>query len=472
MFSVETERPRLLAVDDEELFLRALQRLLATGGRYDVTATANPVDALAHIDAEAPFDVALVDHALPGLSGLDLLGEIKHRSPETEVIVMTAYGTIERAVESMRAGAYDFLTKPFESSDVVLHAVERAAERKRLVNRTRTLERQLDTKERFEEIIGTSRKLRAVLELIESVAPTDATVLLLGESGTGKELLARAIHRRSSRQKGTLLAINCSALTETLLESELFGHARGAFTGATANRRGLFEEADGGTLFLDEVGEIAASTQVKLLRALQEGEIRPVGTNEARKVDVRIIAATNRDLRAAMQEGRFREDLYYRLNVVAVDVPPLRERTEDIAPLAQYFLRRYAERAGRSVVRIAPDALDRLLLHRWPGNVRELENAIERAVVLCRGDTIRTGDFPPEVTGRVVGVAPGKRVRFDQPLPDARRELLESFERSYLEDVLSRSGGRVAEAARLAGMDRSNLRRLLHRYRLGQTLSQ
>lgn len=461
-------KTRVLAVDDEDFFLRALERMIEGAGRCEVVTASDSAEALSRLDDAQPFDVALVDHALPGLSGLDLLAEIKHRSPETEVVVMTAYGTIERAVEAMRAGAYDFLTKPFDSADIVLRAIERASEHKRLLDRTRELERQLDTKDRFEEIVAVSRRMRAVLELVDSVAPTDATVLLLGESGTGKELLARAIHRRSRRQEHTLLAVNCSALTETLLESELFGHMRGSFTGATASRRGLFEEADRGTLFLDEVGEMVPSTQVKLLRALQEGEIRPVGANDSRKVNVRVVAATNRDLRAAVAEGRFREDLFYRLNVVAIEVPPLRDRLEDVPPLAQFFLRRYAERSGRKVARFAPEVLDRLLAHRWPGNVRELENAVERAVVLCRSDTIRPAELPPEVTGRVVGTREGRRVRFDQPLTEARRELLESFERNYLEDVLSRSDGRIAEAARLAGMDRSNLRRLLHRYQLGR----
>jgi transcriptional regulator with GAF, ATPase, and Fis domain len=306
--------------------------------------------------------------------------------------------------------------------------------------------------------------MRELFGLVESVAPTDATVLLLGESGTGKELLARAIHERSPRAGRRFVPVNCSALTDTLLESELFGHVRGAFTGAGASRVGVFEEASSGTLFLDEIGDVSAATQVRLLRALQEGEIKPVGSTEIRKVDVRIVAATNRDLEGAVRAGTFRQDLFYRLNVVAVELPPLRRRPEDIPLLVDHFLRRYAAKFGKNVTRIEPEVLEALFAYSWPGNVRELENVVQRAVVLAAGESLTVQSLPPAL--RPASPAPSARAVSELPFAEAKRAATEAFERGYIADALGRTNGKVAETARLCGLDKANFRRLLRRHKI------
>jgi len=457
-------RARILVVDDDERVLRSLSRILR-GASYEVAPVADPLDAIPFVERDADLDVAMVDLMMPGLDGLELCERIRRRRPSLGVIVMTAFGSIENAVKAMRAGAFDFLTKPFPSNDAVLVVVEKAVERRRLLDRTRYLERQLDVQARFESIVGRTPRMIEIFHLIETVAGTDATVLLLGESGTGKELVARAVHERSSRSSRPFLAVNCAALTETLLESELFGHAKGAFTGAIASRRGVFEEAHGGTLFLDEIGDVPPTTQVRLLRALQEGEIKPVGSSESRKVDVRVVAATNIDLGRAVAEGSFREDLFYRLNVITVELPPLRERREDIPLLAMHFLSRLAARRGIDPPALSPVVVERLSEHPWPGNVRELENAVERALVLSRGGPIGEEHLPTDF-GRVPATPAQRWAELDRPFSEARRETIERFERTYLTDVLQRAGGKVAEAARLAGIDRSNFRRLLVRYRI------
>jgi DNA-binding NtrC family response regulator len=308
--------------------------------------------------------------------------------------------------------------------------------------------------------------MHRVYQLVESVAPSDATVLILGESGTGKELVTRAIHERSQRSNRPFIAVNCSAFTETLLESELFGHTKGAFTGASAYRKGLFQEANGGTLFLDEIGDMPPSTQVKLLRALEEGEIKPVGSNSVLKVDVRIVAATNVDLPAAVKAGAFREDLFYRINVISISIPPLRERTEDIPILVNYFLRKHGNGGRKEVRGISREAMGALVSHRWPGNVRELENVIQRATVLCMSDEIGLSDLPQEIVSVSDPNMQQEAKTFDLSYPEAKRHSNASFDRRYLEDVLARAGGVISEAARSAGMDRSNFRRLLTRYQI------
>jgi DNA-binding NtrC family response regulator len=337
----------------------------------------------------------------------------------------------------------------------------RALEYRRLVDRNRYLERQLDVSARFDGMVGTSRAVREIQELVASVAPTTATVLILGESGTGKELVARAVHKQSTRSGKPFVDVNCGALAESLLESELFGHARGAFTGAHAARRGLFEEASGGTLFLDEIGEISPALQVGLLRVLQEGTVRPVGANHSVAVDVRVIASTNRDLERDVQAGRFRQDLFFRLNVVAIDVPPLRDRPEDIVPLAYHFLEKRGAKLGKTVHNIDPDALARLTAYRWPGNVRELENAIERGIVLSRSDTITVDLLPPTVLNAAPGAEPTHSTSLLPPLAGAR----DQFEREYVERAIALAGGSLTEAARLADVDRSNFRRMVKRLR-------
>ncbi|MGM0576331.1 MAG: sigma-54-dependent transcriptional regulator [Myxococcota bacterium] len=456
---------RLLIVDDEPLLLRAIAKLFRNTP-WEVRTAGGGREALAIVDSE-PVDVVLLDVKMPDLSGTEVLDRIKRSHPDVEVVMMTAYGTIQTAVDAIRAGAYDFLTKPFEPIEQVARVVERAAEHKRLRDRNRFLESRLDLHEDYFGIVGSSPAMRRMFDVIEAVRQASSSVLIEGESGTGKELVARALHHGSPRRNRRFVAVNCSALPENLLESELFGHVRGAFTGAVQAREGLFERAHGGTLFLDEIGDMPTSLQVKLLRVLQEGEIRRVGESEPRAVDVRILAATHQDLREAMEEGRFREDLYYRLNVITIEAPPLRERVEDVPLLAHHFLQVHAARNGKEIEGIEPEVLTALSAYHWPGNVRELENVVERAVVLCRGQTIDASTLPEHVraggggteradvsSGRVSGL----------PFRQAKDVAVQTFERRYLREVLDRAEGNISEAARLAGLDRSNFRRLMKRH--------
>jgi DNA-binding NtrC family response regulator len=469
--SLEDAPPRVLVVDDEPALRRALTRLLqATGMRVEV---AEDGAAAMEILTRETFDVALVDLMMPRVGGLELLEHVKQRYTATQVVLMTAFGDVETAVQAVRAGAFHFLTKPFRSNDEVALAVAKAAEHRRLVDHAVMLERRLEQMRKFGGLIGNSPRMQDVYRLALGVAPTTSTVLILGESGTGKELTARAIHDHSPREQKAFVAVNCSAIPVDLVESELFGHVKGAFTGAVATRPGLFEVADGGTLFLDEVGDLPPLAQVKLLRALQEGEVKRVGANETRTVDVRVIAATNVDLKTRIADGRFREDLYYRLRVVVIGLPPLRERVEDIPLLAQHFVHKYAERANRPVRVISPAALEILSAQPWQGNVRELENAIEHAVVFCTGEQIEPAHLPfvPEAP-RVPTIPavpadappPGSNgAIFDLPFAAAKARALQAFESSYFRALLEQSAGNVSEAARRAGLDRSNFRRAARR---------
>jgi two-component system response regulator HydG len=469
--NAETKPVRVLVVDDEPTLLRALEALLRRKG-YDVTALESPIAATQKL-AQEDFDVALLDVKMPQLSGLELLHAVKHRRPEVEVIMMTGHATVETALAAVKAGAYDYLTKPFEDIELVARAVAKAAERKALFDRNRQLETQLRERSGTESegLVGNSGGIREVTRMIEAVAYSSATVLVTGESGTGKELVARALHARSPRRSHSFVALNCGALTETLLESELFGHVKGAFTGAQRDQKGLFDAADGGTIFLDEIGDIPPPTQVRLLRVLQEGEIKRVGSAEAIRVDVRVIAATHRDLPKLVKGGKFREDLFYRLNVINVPLPPLRERVEDIPLLAHHFLRRYTERLGKKVRAVAPEAIDLCSGYRWPGNVRELENAIERAVVLCRGDTIVPADLPPAVTGRTAPLvrevpATGEEATWlSLSYAAAKEQALRRFEKGYVDALMKACDNNISAAARKAGMDRSNFKRVLRKYR-------
>jgi DNA-binding NtrC family response regulator len=461
---------KVLVVDDEPALRRSLARLLLSRGMHVVTAD----DGAAAIGLlkEQHVDVALIDLMMPHVNGLELLDHIKANHGGVEVILMTAFGDVETAVRAVRAGAYHFLTKPFRSNDEVVLTVAKAAERRRLLDHAAKLERRLEQMEKFGELIGNSPRMQEVYRLSTGVAATSSTVLILGESGTGKELTARAIHQHSPRAERPFVAVNCSAIPVDLVESELFGHVRGAFTGATATREGLFEAANTGTIFLDEVGDLPPLAQVKLLRVLQEGEIKRVGANETRIVDVRVVAATNVDLRNRIVEGAFREDLFYRLNVVAIFLPPLRERRDDIALLAYHFLRKYAARAGRNVQKISPEAMQILESHPWPGNVRELENAIEYSLVFCRGDEILVENLPAFRGHRDTPDAPQSSETsglvlpsglLDLPYRDAKQQALETFEAAYFDAVLRRTGGNISEAARQAGLDRSNFRRAARR---------
>jgi len=457
---------RVLVVDDEPTLRRSVVRMLVASG-MDAIPVEDGSAALALLERER-VHVALVDLMMPKMNGLELLENLRTNHPGVEVIMMTAFGDVEVAVKSVRAGAYDFLEKPFRSNDEVILTISKAAERRRLLNRTAMLERKLEQKETFGELIGNTTSMQEVYRLAVGVAPTSSTVLILGESGTGKELTARAIHEHSSRSNKPFVAVNCSAIPVDLVESELFGHVRGAFTGAVTTREGLFESADQGTIFLDEVGDLPALAQVKLLRALQEGEVKRVGTNETRRVDVRVLAATNVDLRTKIAAGRFREDLFYRLNVICIELPPLRKRRDDIAILAHHFLRKYAARAGREVIKISDEAMRVLRSQNWPGNVRELENAMEYALVYCKEDTILPQHLPsgrhslaPTNTDEMpaeLGAAMSDNLA-DLPYREAKQRALTMFDEAYFSAVLRRTGGNISAAARQAGLDRSNFRR-------------
>jgi DNA-binding NtrC family response regulator len=458
---VKDRAARVVVIDDDVMVLRIVARMLERF-RFEVLPFESARRALAEVDQlGGRVDLILSDVRMPDMDGLELLRAVRERWPELPVVMMTGDTAVHPAIDAIRMGAYDYLLKPFDHHEEVVFTVTRAVERRQLLERNRMLEQQLQIREGFEGMVGVSAQMREVFEVIQAVGPTDAAVLLLGESGTGKELVARAVHAHGVRRERPFIPVNCSALAETLLESELFGHVRGAFSGATTSRVGLFEEASGGTLFLDEIGDVSPGMQVRLLRVLQEGEIKPVGSTDIRRVDVRVIAATNRDLMAAVSSGAFRQDLYYRLNVVAIEVPPLRERGEDIPLLVHHFLRKYASKHGRAVKRVDPEALELLQSYRWPGNVRELENVVQRAVVLA-AEEVLTAELLPQALRSF-------RVRRERPrlsryvFTEAKEMAMESFERSFVEELLLRTGGNVAEAARQGGLDKSNFRRLVKR---------
>ena len=472
--SLESEaRVHVLVVDDEAALRRSLVRILMSHG-FRVGTAEDGALGLAYMEEHHP-DVALVDIAMPNLTGLELLSRAKEKGLDCEIIMMTAHAGVDAAVQAVKGGAYHFLTKPFVSNEVVALTVLQAAEHGRLVDRTRRLEERLEAQERFGGLIGTSPRMLAVYRLIEGVATATSTVLVLGESGTGKELVARAIHQRSSRAGKPFVAVNCAAIPKELVESELFGHIRGAFTGAQAARAGLFETAHGGTIFLDEIGDLPLAAQVKLLRTLQEGEVKRVGSDETKIVDVRVLAATNVELKTRIEAGTFRSDLYYRLNVIAIHLPALRERGDDVMLLAHHFLEKYARRMDRPSKRLSADAMQALRDYAWPGNVRELEHAIERAVVLGLGEAIVRADlpveaqFPDEAPTRVAAAGSGRKPLpnvshlADLPYAEAKSIAVAQFEQAYVEQLLKRAAGNLSEAARLAGVDRSNFKRLARR---------
>ncbi len=436
---------RILVVDDEESNLKVLTRLLAKAGYGVATASSGP-EALDALRADQP-ELMLTDLKMPGMDGLELLRAARTVAPATEVILMTAYGTVEIAVEAMREGAYDFITKPLNKHDV-LKSIRKAEEKARLLAENRRLREQVEAQRSatgpLGRTVGRSEAFRSALETLRQVAPSEATVLVVGESGTGKELLARAIHELSDRRDGPLIRVNCAAIPENLFESELFGYEKGAFTGAAGRKPGRFELADGGTLFLDEVAEMAPAMQAKLLRVLQEGEFERVGGTKTIRVDVRLLAATNRDLGRLVAERKFREDLYYRLNVIELKVPPLRERYDDVPLLAAHFVNEYATKNRKDVRGITDDALEALQAYRWPGNVRELENTIERAVVLCKGDRIGTEDLPSHM--QLDGSGNTRKLVFAIGTP------LREMEDVAIRETLRHTGGDKKLAARLLGI--------------------
>jgi DNA-binding NtrC family response regulator len=444
---------RILVVDDEANARTALAELLREEG-YSVEMAADGFKALPKLTDFAP-DVLLTDLKMPGLDGLELMTKAKDLDPEIGVVVMTAYGAVETAVKAMRHGAADYLTKPLNLDELVL-VLERVLERRRLRAETHRLRERLAERHRVDSIVGSSPALQGVLDTVLQVAPARASVLISGESGTGKELVAAAIHQHSPRARGPFVKLHCAALAESLLESELFGHERGSFTGAQTRREGRFEQADGGTLFLDEIGDISLAMQVKLLRFLQEREFERVGGNQTIKVDVRLVAATHRDLPAMVRERTFREDLFYRLNVVNIVMPPLRERASDIPALAAFFLDRYAKENEKRIHGFSDEALLRLRQYRWPGNVRELENVVERAVVVCRGSEVTPADLGPVLAEVEPGGPPG--------VPKIPGATLYDLERHAILATLEHAGGSTSKAAQMLGISARKIQYKLHEY--------
>jgi len=440
----------ILVVDDDRNLLELMGMMLQSAD-YQVTTARDGDGALSAVKAHA-FDLAVVDLKLPGTDGISLMCELHQINPEIPVIILTAHSSVKSAVEAIRMGAFNYLAKPFDLDELLVQ-MERALENRRLHSEVKRLEGILEERYTFSNIVADSPGMQSVLSLVARIAPTDSTVCIYGESGTGKEIVAKAVHFASSRKDRAFTAINCAAIPETLLESELFGYEKGAFTGAVRNSKGLFAQADGGTLFLDEIGDMPLSLQAKLLRVLQERQFYPLGSEKPLNVDVRLIAATNKDLEAEVRKGSFREDLFYRVHVIPVRIPPLRERREDIVPLAEHFLKKTSEKMKIEVKGLTPMAVQKLMLHDWPGNVRELENAIEYAVVTSRGEVISEDAILP----------------FRETLstsPKSFKEAKEDFEKEYLNWVLQIAEGNVSKAAGMAGKYRADFYSLLKKYDL------
>jgi len=451
-----TRSLRVLVVDDEEVIRDILATLLEREG-WQVTTASNGTRALSAFEAE-PHDVVLLDLMLPDRPGLEVLAEIRRRDPDAVVVIVTAYSSIEGAIEAMRLGAFHYIPKPFQNEEVLL-TVEKGAETRRLTEENRRLKEELSRRFGLGRIVGKSEGMRKVFELVRLAGPSKSTILVEGESGTGKELVARAIHTHSPRAGGAFVTVNSGSMPTELLESNLFGHVRGAFTGAVANKKGLFESAEGGSIFFDEIGTVGLETQAKLLRVIQEKEFMRVGSVETQKADVRIIAATNVDLKRLVAEGRFRDDLYYRLCVITIPIPPLRERREDVPLLAEHFVRVYASENNKPISGIDPEAMRALLDYEWPGNVRELENAIERAVVLCSGGAITLELLPESVLSPDQSELPVR-------LPEngsTYKDLVEEYERRLVRTALRRTGGVQKRAAELLRMKPTTLHEIIKR---------
>ena len=440
-------KTKLLIVDDEDIVRESLCDWLSSVG-YNVLTASNGEEAL-RIIKQKNVKIMIADLIMPGMNGLELMKRARDIVPTISTVIITAHGTIQTAITAIREGAYDYIEKPFCPEKVEL-IIRNLVEHHHLVEENISLRRKVEDRYRFEGIIAKSPKMTKIFELIKTVAPTNTTVLITGESGTGKEIIARAIHRQSQRHNKPFIATSCAALPETLLESELFGYEKGSFTGAVERRKGKFEAADKGTLFLDEIGEIDANTQVHLLRALEEKKITRIGSNEEIEVDVRIVAATNRSLRTLIEQGKFREDLYYRLNVVTIDLPPLRSRREDILPLAEHFIKKYAKQNNSMVKGFSPEVVEFMLDYDWRGNVRELENMVERGVVLSKDKTITLAEFPQELTAR----AP------------AEGKTLEVLERNHIQKVLEENGGNIVRTAKILGIHRMTLSNKLKKYNI------
>jgi DNA-binding NtrC family response regulator len=448
----------ILVVDDDEVIQAYLKRKLSLEG-YELTTVSMAEAAFHRLKSEATYDLILCDLKLPKMDGLEFLASLKEKNVDIPLILMTAHGSLQTAIDAMRQGAFDYILKPLNLDELKL-SLDRAFKYQRLESDNSALRKELKQTWENDGIIGKSSSIQTVFDLIGRVAPTQVNVLITGESGTGKELVARALHRQSPRKDGPFIAINCSAIPNELLESELFGHAKGSFTGAHQAKKGLFEEAHGGTIFLDEIGDMELSLQAKLLRVIQERMVKPVGDNVSRSIDVRIVAATHKDLKKACQNNQFREDLFYRLCVIPIEIPSLRQRREDIPLLADYFLKKHAATHGLNVIGFVPGAMQKLISYSWPGNVRELENMIERSVILTRSEKITEEDISVSV---VTSSHP-----FEVVEEKASKLLsLEEIEKHYISLILDKMGGRKERASQILGIDRKTLRRKIREYGLG-----
>ncbi|PLX50071.1 MAG: sigma-54-dependent Fis family transcriptional regulator [Desulfobulbaceae bacterium] len=459
----DTTLPRLLIVDDDHDMLVMLRTVISKKCRCEIEVTDSGDKAWDLVDLWRP-DIILTDIKIPGLDGLSLLHHVKQKDPTVSVIVMTGYGTIEIAVRALREGAYDFFEKPFDN-DHLLHTLQRSLERTELLRENRSLQQKLAGQESPAGFIGKSQKLNYVFDLINKVADTDVTLLICGESGTGKELAAQALHQLSSRRTKPMVAVNCAALPEHILESELFGYAKGSFTGATKDKKGLFLEANGSTILLDEIGDMPIALQTKLLRVLQEKEIMPLGHTKPIQIDVRVLASTNLDLETKIQQGLFREDLFYRLNVVTITMPSLKEIPEDIPLLAQHLLHTFQKEYSRPDLKFTPAALQHLVTQPWKGNVRELQNVVKRAVLLAPGDNISECDLIPPAQSDTAEKCPCPDLS-SLPYNQAKEEAVTLFSRKYLTKAMEKAAGNVTVAARQSGLGRQSFQRLLKRYDL------
>ena len=465
-----SEPIRILLVDDEQRLLDALAKGLRAMS-YEVSACSSARDALRTLENES-FHVLVTDLVMPEMDGMALLEQVREKRPGLPVIILTGHGTIPGAVKAMRQGAFNFITKPYNLDEVDAN-LKKAAEHASLIAENQALREQVDRRISFAGIIGESAPMQNVYRIIERVKDTRSTVLITGESGTGKELAARALHFSGFLKDRPFVTVDCAALAESLLESELFGHVRGAFTGAHKDHSGFFEAAHGGTIFLDEIGEFSPGLQTRLLRVLQEGEFTRVGDNKPRKVDVRVIAATNRDLESAVAKGSFREDLFYRLNVISILMPPLRQRIEDIPVLINHFLHKFNRKIGKRVMRVTPDAMEIFVKYPWPGNVRELENMMERLVTFCDDDAIKAIALPDEVKSKASQVQQEQRQSkklIGMTYKEAKAEIVEKFTVEYLETLLADCGGKITRAANRSGMDRGCFYRLMKKYGIEKDL--
>jgi len=457
---------KILVVDDEEIVCLSCQRVLTEEG-YEVHTRLGGQEGL-QLLAEEPCDLAIVDLKMPGMDGLELLQAIKRDHPHMPVIMITGFSTVESAVEAMKAGAYDYLPKPF-TPDQVAMVVKKALDNRSMMLENLYLRGELQSKYRFENIVGNSQKMQDLYRLVAKVAPTNSTVLITGESGTGKELIARAVHYNSLRKERQFIPVDCAVLSENLLESELFGHVKGSFTGAIVTKPGLFEVADGGSLFLDEIGNISLAMQSKLLRVIQEREFTPVGGTKLKKVDIRLIAATNKDLGEKIKEGTFREDLFYRLNIVPIHLPPLRERQEDIPLLAHHFLTKYCREMDKSPKRISPTAMEMLIRYSWPGNVRELENIVERVVIMTDEEEIQPRHFPfslPESHEEISFSVPKTSDELRELKRHLRDKAVEEAEKLFVLGALTRNDWNITRSAKDVGMLRQNFQALMRKHNI------